>query len=143
MWLRRASVYAAMMLTFSIMSVAQANERVIHSFGSGPQDWCPNPGLTVDSAGNLYGTTYCGGTCGAGSLYELSPSNGNWTEAIIYSFCSGLGAAGTPSGGGLLFDGKGNLYGASEGGGAYDAGAVFELSPGGEGWTETVLYSFQ
>jgi uncharacterized repeat protein (TIGR03803 family) len=50
--------------------------------------------------------------------------------------------AGTPSGGGLIFDGNGNLYGASEGGGAYGAGAVFELSPGAEGWIETVLYSF-
>src|SRR5258708_6020007 len=43
---------------------------------------------------------------------------------------------------GLVADSGGNFYGFSEGGGAANLGAVFELSPGATGWTQTILYSF-
>ncbi len=44
---------------------------------------------------------------------------------------------------GLIADGTGNLYGTGSGG-AYDVGAVYELSPDGSGgWTEKVLYNFR
>lgn len=42
----------------------------------------------------------------------------------------------------MLFDRVGNLYGTASGGGADGYGVVFELSPVGTRWTETVLYSF-
>jgi uncharacterized repeat protein (TIGR03803 family) len=60
---------------------------------------------------------------------------------ILHSF------AGKPDGGGifagLTLDPKGNLYGATTGGGTYGYGTVFELMPGSGGkWTEAILHSF-
>jgi uncharacterized repeat protein (TIGR03803 family) len=43
---------------------------------------------------------------------------------------------------GMVVDSAGNLYGTTQYGGTYGFGTVYELSPSGEGWTETVLYSF-
>lgn len=59
------------------------------------------------------------------------------SEQILYNFNR---SATTP--GGLVFDKQGNLYGISLDGGQANLGAVFELSPSANGWTETVLYSF-
>jgi uncharacterized repeat protein (TIGR03803 family) len=118
----------------------------------------PN-GVTIDAAGNLYGTTFHGGTgdesgSGAGVAFELSPpkkNGGAWTESVLYNFCSELGKGSCLDGqvyvsAPLIFDGEGNLYGATGGGGTGHvpggAGLVFELSPGSSGWTEKVLYDF-
>lgn len=62
------------------------------------------------------------------------------TETILYNFGAYSGDAGGPSRG-LIFDGAGNLFG-SAGGGASGNGAVFELSPVGGAWNETLLYQF-
>jgi uncharacterized repeat protein (TIGR03803 family) len=100
--------------------------------------------LIFDPAGNIYGTTYNGGAggCsqGCGTVYKLAPSNGGWTESILYSFAQG-GDAQHPWAG-VIFDQSGNLYGTTVNGGAYGRRAIYELTPAGSGWTETVLYSF-
>jgi uncharacterized repeat protein (TIGR03803 family) len=47
--------------------------------------------------------------------------------------------------GGLVQDAKGNLYGATEGGGTYGVGTIYELSPPGQAggaWTKTTIYNF-
>jgi len=107
------------------------------SDGAGPQS-----SLTFDSAGNLYGTTSGGGAFGAGTVFELSPNgSGGWNEAVLYSFTGGTDG-GWPYYSGVIFDSAGNLYGTAEIGGANGYGVVFELSPVGTSWTETVLYSF-
>jgi len=44
---------------------------------------------------------------------------------------------------GLTFDNKGNLFGATTGGGDYSEGSIFEMTPDAKGkWTVTTLYSF-
>ncbi len=43
---------------------------------------------------------------------------------------------------GLSFDAKGNLYGATGGGGDHNDGTIFQLTPGTGGWTLTTLHSF-
>jgi uncharacterized repeat protein (TIGR03803 family) len=43
---------------------------------------------------------------------------------------------------GLTFDAKGNLYGVTGGGGDHNDGTIFELTPGGHGWTLKTLHSF-
>ena len=126
----------------------------------------PYGGLVIDAAGNLYGTTGYGGTrncvvlgilMGCGTVFELSPprqKGGKWTETVLYSFPTPK--QGFVPWGDLVFDGAGNLYGATIYGGGYgtncgDAyykycGAVFELSPpkiNGGKWTEKVLYGFK
>jgi uncharacterized repeat protein (TIGR03803 family) len=106
-------------------------ETVLYSFMSKPDGAFPFSGLTWDQYGNLYGTTYRGGS-GAGTVYELSPNgSGGWDEQVIYG-----------SGGyaGLTIDGAGNLYGADE----FKNGHVFELSPNGfGGWNASVLHTFK
>src|SRR6202012_4072648 len=90
-----------------------------------------------------YGTTSAGGTYGSGTVFELSPiAGGGWTEHVLYSFGAGSQDGVGPSTP-LVFDGAGHLYGTTEYGGPYYAGAVFELTPSASGsWTEALLHTF-
>ena len=116
--------------------------------------------MIFGKTGELYGTTAYGGTgacpAGCGTVYELTPSTipgSAWTERVIYSFKGGNDGY-VPTGN-LVFDGAGNLYGATYYGGGFGVcdqgiypycGTVFELSPPkakGGAWTEKVLYSFK
>src|SRR5437867_848656 len=67
-------------------------------------------------------------------------------EEVLYKFCSQGQLDGCPDGGvpvgGLIMDGAGNLYGTNSLGGKYGYGTVFQLTPTGTGWSETVLYNF-
>jgi uncharacterized repeat protein (TIGR03803 family) len=97
-------------------------------------------GLTLDAKGNLYGVTSGGGDYGEGSVFEVSRAmHGKWTVTTLHSFDGDDGAE--PQGE-LIFDAAGNLYGVTNGGGAYHQGTIFELSPGSGGWTLNLLYSF-
>ncbi len=102
----------------------------------------PQSSLTPDGAGNLYGTTYYGGPSGAGTVFELSPNgSGGWNEIVLYNFTGGLDGK-YPGLSYVIFDKFGNLYSTASNGGAHGQGVVFELSPGGTSWAETVLYNF-
>jgi uncharacterized repeat protein (TIGR03803 family) len=120
-------------------------ETVLHSFGNGSDAAYPEAGVIMDTAGNLYGTTYGGGVNRIGAVFELSPrQGGGWTETILHSFNGSDGSGPWAS---LIMDAAGNLYGTTEQGGAYcppfGCGTVFEMSlDAGGDWTETVLYSF-
>jgi uncharacterized repeat protein (TIGR03803 family) len=118
------------------------NETILYNFAGGNDGSQPWAGLIFDSAGNLYGTTFLGGTSNAGTVYELTPGQGGvWTETLLYSFAGGADGSGPQSD--LNFDRSGNLYGTTTGGGSPGNGIVFELTPGQGGlWTETVLHSF-
>ncbi len=97
--------------------------------------------LTFDQAGNLYGATAAGGSsCCNGVVYKLTPSNGGWTESVIFNFQT---SGGIVPAGGVIFDPLGNLYGTTNQGGAHQFGTVYQLTSSGSGWTETVLHSFQ
>jgi uncharacterized repeat protein (TIGR03803 family) len=89
-------------------------------------------GLIFDTGGNLYGTTQAGGSNDGGTVYELTPSNGGWTESVLYSFC--CAAADGPYAG-VIFGPRGNLYGTT-------LDTVYELTPSNGGWTESVLHTF-
>jgi uncharacterized repeat protein (TIGR03803 family) len=117
-------------------------EKVLHSFGNGADGDQPYANLIFDAAGNLYGTTFVGGTYNGGTVFELTPqAGGGWTESLSYSFGGGTDAAMPYAG--LIFDAAGNLYGTTVEGGAYSGGTAFELKPqAGGGWTENLLYSF-
>jgi len=122
-------------------------ETILYSFCTA-QGGCtdgkyPLPGLVLDSNGNLYGTTYQGGAnTFYGTVFELSPPKvpgTGWTEQVLLSF-DDLDTGKAPNGG-LLIDHSGNLYGTTAGA-EQGEGLVFELSPGENGWSETVLYAF-
>jgi len=122
-------------------------ETVLHSFDGGSDGCFPDPGVTRDAAGNLYGVTLQGGAAfcnsGYGTIFEAD-TTGKFT--VLHTFVVSDGAYPLSV---LLFDSTGNLYGTTTAGGNSQAcgstscGTIFKLSPQGSGdWTETVLYSF-
>jgi uncharacterized repeat protein (TIGR03803 family) len=117
-------------------------ETVIYSF-DGPDGANPYGGVIRDEAGNLYGTTYAGGTDGVGTVFKLTAnSGGSWSETVLHSFATGTGDGGNPYSG-LTFDPQGNLYGTTNSGGSGEHGTVFRLTPMPTGqWSETILHGF-
>jgi uncharacterized repeat protein (TIGR03803 family) len=121
-------------------------ETVLYRF-AGYDGKFPYGDLIFDDAGNLYGTTYGGGSYGNGTVFKLTHSGGSWTESVLHSFYGGTDGA-TPESG-LVFDKAGNLYGTTYAGGYsgcssnYGCGTVFQLTPAGDGWTESIIYYFQ
>jgi len=115
--------------------------KVLHSFSTGNGGGGLWGSLTLDSKDNIYGTTIGGGVHNGGTVFELSHSaGGRWREAVLHSF--NYRKDGNAPFGGPIFDSLGNLYGPLSTGGTYQAGAVFELTPGSAGWKETILHSF-
>ena|SRR5271165_718894 len=114
-------------------------ENVLYSFTGGADGAKPYAGLIFDQAGNLYGGTSAGGASNAGTVFEVAPSGGSWTESVLYAFTgtSGGGPAAT-----LGMDSAGSLYGTTYGDGLYEKGNVFKLTPSGSAWTYTSLYDF-
>jgi uncharacterized repeat protein (TIGR03803 family) len=108
----------------------------------------PIAGLLVGTAGRLFGTTLMGGAYGHGTVFELIPGPGLYSEKVLYSFCARGGLDCTDGArpmAGLVADQSGDLFGTTQLGGAYGGGTVFELIPpkaGNSAWTQKVLYSF-
>ena len=161
-------------------------EQVLYSFGGAAAGCGMNGNPACDGAsplstllltgtGKLYGTTYGGtgiaGGAGWGTVFQLTPSGGTWTEQVIYSFlgapsgvdggnaCGTSGQAacdgGAPAGNIVLNRTTGVLYGTTTlggnpngcplGGYFQGCGAVFQLTPPtppSSTWTETLIYAF-
>jgi uncharacterized repeat protein (TIGR03803 family) len=119
-------------------------ETVLYRFTGSPDGFGPNAAVVFDQAGNLYGTTFVGGSHGSGAVFQLTPSGGSWTENVLYSFTSGNDGSYPISG--VIFDQVGNLYGTTTSGGGSpvcSCGTIYQLMRSGSGWTEKVLYRFQ
>jgi uncharacterized repeat protein (TIGR03803 family) len=112
-------------------------ENTLHYFGEQGDGSTPIGGLIFDPAGNLYGTTQLGGANGAGTVYEMSLSDGRWGEEVLYSLTTGGESYAS-----LARDAAGNLYGTTCDGGVDHSGSVFKLTPLGDSWTETDLHDF-
>ncbi len=101
--------------------------------------------------GNIYGTTFYGGSHNAGIVFEISSkpilsscpagsnTSGGWCETVLYNFCSFTSGDVCQDGnnpfGNLVEDSAGNLYGTVKNG-------VFELSPNQQGgWDSELIYA--
>jgi uncharacterized repeat protein (TIGR03803 family) len=116
-------------------------ETVLHSFAGGIDGQNPYAGLVIDPFGSLYGTTYGGGAYGVGTVFQVKRgSGGQWTEKVIHTFDVKTGSDPV---GGLVFDSKGDLFGTTQGGGAYKVGVVFALLYSGKDvWTARAIHNF-
>jgi uncharacterized repeat protein (TIGR03803 family) len=106
----------------------------------------PYGGLLADANGNLFGTTFYGGTAigsTTGTVFEIEKTASGYasTPTILINF---NGTNGDKPPGGLIADANSNLYGTTDLGGAKDAGTVFEIAKTVSGYasTPTVLVSF-
>jgi len=124
---------------------------VLHQFTGGADGANPRAGLTMDAAGNLYGTTYYGGNgngvSGAGTVFELTRRHSGWTFNPLYKF--GGGSDGANPYAGVVFGPDGTLYGTTYDGGGNNNGTVFNLRPPPTvctsalcPWTEVVIHRF-
>ena len=121
---------------------------VLHGFTGGSDGGNPEGTMVFDKRGNLYGTTYGGGTHGFGVVFELTPhSDSQWEERVLHAFRGD--EDGTYPLGGVIFDAAGNLYGTTTDGGenrcfnAPGCGVVYELTPTSTGsYTEDILVHF-
>jgi len=99
----------------------------LYSFSGGNDGAGPIPGLAQGTDGNFYGTTIDGGSNGGfGTVFEITAA-GVFTS--LYSF-TGTSDGANPWGG-LVQSTDGNLYGTTQGGGAYGDGTVFRIAPNG------------
>jgi uncharacterized repeat protein (TIGR03803 family) len=110
------------------------HETVLYSFTGGADGGYPSAGVVGDSAGNLYGTTFSGGTANAGVVFRLDQTG---HETVLYSFTGGADGSGPYAG--VIRDSAGNLYGTTYYGGAAVLGVVYKLDTTGH---ETVLHAF-
>jgi uncharacterized repeat protein (TIGR03803 family) len=122
-------------------SAGKWNLSTLYAFKGTPDAGFPYGGLIGDASGNLFGTTYFGGTSGQGAVFELRLNpKGRYTEHVLYNFQGGTdGSAPTST---LVFDGSGNLYGTTSAGGdtGCDCGTVFKLRHGS--WKESIIHRF-
>ncbi len=128
-------------LTVSIAAAQSAGYSRIYNFKGGADGSQPKGTLIRNTNGNLFGTTYGGGTGAAGTVFELVSGEGDaWTKTILHSFGNSPDGAGPYAG--LTF-GNGVLFGSTLTGGI-GGGTVFEVvppaSPDGA-WSESVLYA--
>ncbi len=117
---------------------------VLYSFTGGADGGEPYKGVTLDAAGNLYGTAVTGGSgsCegGCGVVYKLTKSGGTWTQELIHAFTGGDDGSGP--GARVTVDRGGNIYGMTPTGGTSGIGTIYKIRPVAGGWDFRVIHTF-
>lgn len=90
-------------------------------YANGQSPFAP---VTLDSSGNLFGTTTSGGFYDNGTVFKVNLGNKVFTTLLNFN-----GSKGDTPFGGITLDSNGTLYGTTEGGGAHGTGTVYELTP--------------
>ena len=85
----------------------------------------PMSPVTLDSHGDLFGTTAGGGTDGDGTVYEIPYGSSAVTTLANFDFVNGDGPRGN-----VVIDSQGNLFGTTSGGGSDHEGVVYEIGFG-------------
>jgi uncharacterized repeat protein (TIGR03803 family) len=115
--------------------------RTLYAFRGQPDAAFPYGGLIADAKGDLFGTTYYGGTSGDGTVFELRAEPGrHWIESVVYDFKGGNDGSNptdTPA-----FSPFGEIVGTTSMGGTStcDCGTVFKIKLTTR--QETVIHRF-
>jgi len=135
------TVFGPGMSAGTVFKINGSGESVLYSFqANGSDGGMPWSGLTRDAAGNLYGTTYSGGTYSRGTVFKITTAG---VETPLYSFTGGVDGW-SPSG--VVLDAAGNIYGTTASGGTSGncsndegCGVIFKLDTAG---VFSVLHTF-
>jgi uncharacterized repeat protein (TIGR03803 family) len=109
---------------------------VLHSFTPTTDGCSPYGTLVMNKAGDLYGTTNLCGSHNGGIVWRVSKAN---RETVLYNFAGGFTDGANPFSG-VVMDAKGNLYGDTNGGGAWLSGIIYRVSKDGR---LTLLHSLR
>lgn len=118
---------------------------VLHTFNGLIDGAEPKGAVVVDQSGNVYGTTYTGGTGSSGTLWEYSPSSAAFT--VLHSFANGTDGGLLPAG--PAIDHTGKIWGTTASGpNCYycGSGTVWNYDPASETFTtlfDLVSYGIQ
>jgi uncharacterized repeat protein (TIGR03803 family) len=151
----RTAALASLAILAAILTIAPTAQAqtftILHNFTGGTDGSEPLAGLSLDRAGNLYGTAAYGGHClrgsDCGTVFKLQLKNSNWVFSTLYEFSGGPDGK-NPSAR-VIVGPDGRLYGTTTYGGTSGNGTVFRLQPPATlcrtsacPWKETVLHSF-
>ena len=147
LWMMAAAIAIAALLIVAATPAQAQTFTVLHNFTNGADGSGPFGGVTLDRAGNLYGTTTSGGNGDGGTVYKLSHIGSGRTLNTLYAFNHPNDPILVMSG--VVFGPDGLLYGTGYEGGANHDGAVFNLRPPATvcgsvscPWTLTLVHSF-
>lgn len=104
------------------------NFTLLYSFPGSSTMYGPTDTLTMDPAGNLYGTTVNVGAFGQGSVFKLTRNGGGWSFTDLHDFTGG--ADGANPIGNVTLDQSGNMYGTTSAGGIQSNNCNTENYPG-------------
>jgi uncharacterized repeat protein (TIGR03803 family) len=139
---RGRRIILLLLLMAAAMAVQPASAQtytVLHTFMGAPDGGYPNP-LIRDEQGIFYGTTYGGGLSNCpsdeqGACGTVFKMDGAGNETVLFNFPSGSGGSNPLAA--LVRDAAGNLFGTTQGNGAFGGDSVvFKIDPSGQ---ETVL----
>lgn len=142
-----ALVTLALLSMISAVPALAQTVTVLHGFTAGQDGAYPNAGLTMDRAGNFYGTTWQGGN-GVGVVFRLSRAGSGWVLTPLHEFQGEPNDGSNPSSR-VIIGPDGSLYGTTVFGGQYGGGTIYRLRPQPRAcasfscpWEETILHSF-
>jgi uncharacterized repeat protein (TIGR03803 family) len=108
---------------------------------NGSQGTTPTNSMIIGNDGNLYGTTWTGGSSDGGTFYKVVPSWNTPSYTVLHHFADGsVNNDGFLCHGRLAKDNSGYIYGACEGGGTYSGGIVYRMNP--SNGAVTILHQF-
>ncbi|MFI5196989.1 MAG: choice-of-anchor tandem repeat GloVer-containing protein [Thermoanaerobaculia bacterium] len=115
--------------------VADPTYSILHTFQGAESN--PHSSVVSDGRGNLYGTTFYGGSSNCGTIYTVRTDGTDFR--LLHTFDGGLTDGSRPAAS-LILDGSGNLYGTTVAGGASDFGTIFTMRT--DGGDFQVLHAF-
>ena len=124
LWLLLALVFWALL----VLPVNAQTFSSLYSFTNSPDGASPLASLTL-SSNVLYGTTYGGGSSGAGTVFKVNSDGTGYT--VLKNFQNTNGAHPAAS----LILSSNLFYGTTEGGGSSGVGTVFKVNTDGTGYT--------
>ena len=100
---------------------------VLHAFSGGSSDGYNPYSLNLAPDGNIYATTWAGGTANDGTLLQINPSTLSYGVEVSFTGPNGINPFGTRP---LCIGSDGLFYSTTQNGGLFGFGTVFSIDTG-------------